>query len=116
MHAEHRGDKWETIVKSCRAEHPGSSGRQVGDKGVKWETNVKSCGLSIQGLVGDRRETRRDKSETNVKSHGPSIQSLAGKRGDERGQVGDECKITRAEHPESSGRQVGDKNRQARQM
>ena len=32
--------------------------------------------------------------------------------GDERGQVGDTCKIMWAEHPERTGRQVGDKRRQ----
>ena len=60
-------------------------------------------------LVGDRWETRGDKWETNVKSCGQSIQSSV--VGDRR-----ETKITRAEHPESSGRQMGDKRRQVRQM
>ena len=32
--------------------------------------------------------------------------------GDKRGEVGDKCKIMRAEHPERPGRQVGDKRRQ----
>ena len=127
-------DKRKQVGDTCkitRAERPGSGGKQVVDKrrqvggtcksrgqgtsgkpktrghsiqsvlGDKWVTDVQSRGQSIQSVLGDRWETSGDKWETNLV-------------GDRRGASGEKrkCKIMRAEHPESSGRQVEDKRRQ----
>ena len=99
------GDKWETSVKPCCAEHP------------EWERSVKSCGP-------DHPESGRhagDKRETSVESCDPKHPAWETSAGDN---VGDKCKIMWPRAPRlgdgrqvlhhaarnaQSGRQVGDK-------